>query len=804
MVAAGIYLALPWWSRAGWLRRAVERTAAASGFDVAVGALHIGHDLGLYLDGIAASRDGADPFLSATAASVRLAPRGLLRGQPIDLHLTQPHFHLDRLPRRLPAAPPSSPPPPAPTTQSPPTLPLHTLAIDDGWAHLGAGREPIGPITLAIDARQTGGQETRLFLLLAADLPAIEARGTIDAADGMLTFRAQLDWPDVPLATALSRLDLDPAGNIAGAIDATGEITGNLEDWQASGSLRLRDLGWSDGDTSVTAAAGAVELSLDPGRVTAVEPGLRFTDITWRGAGLTGSAEAATVTAAAVRGAGEVRISGALSLGRVAGSDGAAERVVDGLAVRGSYDLQWNAPRPPLLRGELAATQGEVLWHRFYADIARRPVVAAASLSRDARGNIDVTDIRVRAGAMASATGRARLDAAGELDTARLRVEVDALGDLYAIAVAEPLQESSPFLARAVAGGSLDAQVTYHRGGADMSLRGRLRLRDGILSDATSGFAVRGLRLDVPFQLGRGDDHARQTGAARLGELHWGGLRLSDVSAELYADDDRIGLAAPLSVPLYDGLLRVRELLFDDLRTPQPRAALAVSVVDVDLEQLSAAGGLPPLRGTVSGEIPNITMTGGTLRSDGEIRIDVFGGRIAVRNLGVERAFSPLPAFGLDLDFDEISLGRLTETFAVGRISGVARGAVGNLLIVDRQPVSFDAWMETVERPGVAQRISVSAIRQLSILGGSGGDPISQGVLGLFEDYRYAKMGFRCRLENDRFALRGVERIDGREYLVVGARVPPRVNVVSHTQVISFPDMVRRLQRIFAAAASDE
>src|SRR5690606_36346546 len=155
--------------------------------------------------------------------------------------------------------------------------------------------------------------------------------------------------------------------------------------------------------------------------------------------------------------------------------------------------------------------------------------------------------------------------------------------------------------------------------------------------------------------------------------------------------------------------------------------------------------------------------------------------------------FSPLPAFGLSDDFEDISLGRLTSTFEVGRISGIARGAANNLVIVNGQPLSFDAWMETVDRKGISQRVSVSAIRQLSILGGSGGDPLSQGILSLFDEYRYAKMGFKCRLENDRFELRGVETIDGKEYLVVGSRLPPSVNVVSHSQVISFPDMVRRL-----------
>jgi hypothetical protein len=140
----------------------------------------------------------------------------------------------------------------------------------------------------------------------------------------------------------------------------------------------------------------------------------------------------------------------------------------------------------------------------------------------------------------------------------------------------------------------------------------------------------------------------------------------------------------------------------------------------------------------------------------------------------------------------------MTDTLEIGHVSGVVRGRLENLEIVERQPVRFEAWMETVARPDVPQRVSVTAIRQLSILGGSGGDPLSHGILSFFDEYRYAKMGFRCSLRNDRFTLHGIEQLDGKDYLVVGAVMPPRVNVISHNQTISFSQMIRRLERALA------
>jgi hypothetical protein len=81
-------------------------------------------------------------------------------------------------------------------------------------------------------------------------------------------------------------------------------------------------------------------------------------------------------------------------------------------------------------------------------------------------------------------------------------------------------------------------------------------------------------------------------------------------------------------------------------------------------------------------------------------------------------------------------------------------------------------------------------------------DPLSRGLLSFFDEYRYAKMGFRCCLENDRFILR-VEESEGKQYLVVGSTLPPSVNVISHTDVISFSEMVRRLDRVRAVGGDD-
>jgi hypothetical protein len=165
--------------------------------------------------------------------------------------------------------------------------------------------------------------------------------------------------------------------------------------------------------------------------------------------------------------------------------------------------------------------------------------------------------------------------------------------------------------------------------------------------------------------------------------------------------------------------------------------------------------------------------------------------------------FSPVPALELDARFEDISLGALTAAVEVGRVSGVVAGTVDDLVIVRGQPVSMKVRVATTRKSGVKQTISVKALDQISILGGSESNALSRGIIGLFDRYRYEKMGFTSSLENDRFILHGIERTGGKDLLVVGSLLPPTVNVVSHSQVIAFSEMVRRLSRVRESGAPE-
>jgi hypothetical protein len=188
------------------------------------------------------------------------------------------------------------------------------------------------------------------------------------------------------------------------------------------------------------------------------------------------------------------------------------------------------------------------------------------------------------------------------------------------------------------------------------------------------------------------------------------------------------------------------------------------------------------------------------VRTAGSLTIDVFGGHVELTSLGVDDLSSPVPALRLDAEAKGMDLRHATEMLGVGYVSGIARAKVRGLEIAAGQPVRFDAELETVPTRGVSQRVSVAAIQQLTILGGADAGALTSSVLQFFDEYRYAKLGFRCSLQNDRFILHGIEEHDGKDFLVVGTLLPPTVNVISHNEVIAFKEMVQRLSRISSAA----
>jgi hypothetical protein len=72
---------------------------------------------------------------------------------------------------------------------------------------------------------------------------------------------------------------------------------------------------------------------------------------------------------------------------------------------------------------------------------------------------------------------------------------------------------------------------------------------------------------------------------------------------------------------------------------------------------------------------------------------------------------------------------------------------------------------------------------------------ISRGVLNLFENFSYERLGWGCRLSHRVCFMRGVESSPDGYYIVKGGGLPS-INVIGYNQQVDWSVLLTRLQRI--------
>jgi len=219
------------------------------------------------------------------------------------------------------------------------------------------------------------------------------------------------------------------------------------------------------------------------------------------------------------------------------------------------------------------------------------------------------------------------------------------------------------------------------------------------------------------------------------------------------------------------------------------------TVAEIELEALTRYLELPTMAGRIDANLGRIHYAEGVLRSAGEARIDVFDGRIRIRNIRLDASSLAYPQAYADLDFTAVDLYQLTQAFSFGAMNGIVDGYIRDLRLFGTTPAKFSARLESREEG--KRNISVKALKNLTILSQGGlSAALSQGVYRFIDFYRYRKIGFVCDLEKDVFQVRGTARSDSDRYLVYGGFLPPKIDIIAPPAAISFSEMLKRLQRI--------
>ncbi|MEN6615203.1 MAG: hypothetical protein ABFD12_01470, partial [Syntrophorhabdus sp.] len=372
----------------------------------------------------------------------------------------------------------------------------------------------------------------------------------------------------------------------------------------------------------------------------------------------------------------------------------------------------------------------------------------------------------------------------------------------------EYLGQTSASLKDIEADGRINADISLSSTDKKLSARGNINILAASLALPAISLRVKGIDANVPFDLTEGVNNeslpagqGAPVGMLTVSGLTKGDYTLPEVRIPLIASGSDIIATGIISLPFYGGNFRIRDLAARRVLGKSPRISFAASVTGVDFPKLlNDLTGLT-FPGNVKARFPMIAYQDGELKTEGSLAIDIFNGRIEFLDMYARDLFAPSRKIGGDIVFNDIDLGAITDTVKVGKITGVVKGSVKDLVIEYGQPSRFVFDLDTVKKSGVSRKVSVDAIENISILGtGSGGIGaiLKSGLNKFFKEYPYSRIGVRCTLENDNFNVRGKIFAGNNEYLIRRAFLRG-IDVVNRDpqNMVSFKDMQERVSRVF-------
>src|SRR5262245_13729236 len=353
-----------------------------------------------------------------------------------------------------------------------------------------------------------------------------------------------------------------------------------------------------------------------------------------------------------VKVAGDVRI----NQGRFASADGS--RVGENLVLSARFGMTAAHDGSAIAAvGKLEIEQGEMLWRKFFSDLkTEQPELEFDGDYVPNSGMIRLRQANLTLASVGSVAVTGEIQDAGQKPVMHLQIKSDDIrtAGAFELFIRETLKRSYPILDRLVVDGriGLSAKAT---GAFDApGLEGELRLRNGEIRPKADNWRVEDIELSLPFRVRYPAAPPEEApadvpaGTLAIGSAHFGAESIPAIRTSLSLWNNTLRFHQPIRVPLYGGALEISRLSWKDLIDAPQAVSLSLDAKNLQLLRLTDALGWHRFGGTLSGSIPTIEWSGESLRSQGQIRVDVFGGRVEIGQLAVENPFSSLPAIRLD------------------------------------------------------------------------------------------------------------------------------------------------------------
>ncbi|MBI5057258.1 MAG: hypothetical protein HZB61_11660 [Nitrospirae bacterium] len=500
-------------------------------------------------------------------------------------------------------------------------------------------------------------------------------------------------------------------------------------------------------------------------------------------------------------------ISGTASLNLThAGFSSSDETLVcEGLEMKISNAFEFTFPiKQANFRLDSEAGNFELLYGKFYGSFRDKALgLSASGKYTKADDSIHITESKMGLTGIGNILLSGMISNITKSPLFNTDVQIAGLSnkEVHNFFIRETFQDQLPLLSQLEVTGESSARLNIQGAPDHFTASGYIQVADMDIAVKSPDNAVKGINIFLPLNLSYPKPlHSLKEirfGSIRINDFSWSMLKLKNIEAFPSVWDNNVVFKKDIVIPVMGGDIVLKDIIYGGIFAPEKQLRLSIDIKDIDLDKASAAFGLPEFSGRLSGAIPRVTLVQDNLRTEGGISLELFGGKMRIGNLSVDNVFGPAASIKSDIEFEDIDLGRLTNTFDFGHISGVVRGSVSDLVISNGQAEHFKAMVESYKKKGVDQRISVNALKKISILGsGSSTSILDKGIYQLFKEYRYEKLGFRAYLKNDNLLLTGIENEGDKSFLVKGGLLPPKVDVINYTQNISFQEMVSRLERL--------
>ncbi|MDD5206454.1 MAG: hypothetical protein PHS17_13590 [Desulfobacterales bacterium] len=492
--------------------------------------------------------------------------------------------------------------------------------------------------------------------------------------------------------------------------------------------------------------------------------------------------------------------SGNLNLKETGFQDPTGNYVGEGILLEANFEGKSSAGRPMGLKYSAKMGKGEILFDRTYVDLNRN----SFHFSGDAEIGLAMERARstftMKLEEILSLSGRTALEFEKRDPFLLLAFHVPEtpLGPVFQHLLAESYKREVPFLDGMNASGDFSADVELSIG-SGWRLKSRCRMLQGTISSRDPFFRLQGVRLDLPLFLASGtvEGSESETGTLQIDSMELPFLPPQPLDVETTSGQNTLFLKGPTTLMVDGGNVEIGSVSAAELVTG-PVIRTSLSVKELGLDPVLSKIWPRSVQGRLTGRLDPVLYAEGAISAKGTLKADLFGGEAVIENLGVTGPLT-FPVLSLDARWEDISLLELTRDTSFGRIQGTLRGRVKGLEIAQVQPQRFDLFMETVQKEGIPQKISIAAVDNIARIG-SGQSPF-MGAAGLFSkffrEFNYSKIGVKAILENDTFRVNGTIREGDVEYLVKRGGFSG-VNVVNQNpdNRISFKDMLKRIQRI--------